>query len=109
MFSWEVLQTGASTYTVLARFIFEGSTQVGTPTEANVIYSVQTPVSQADIRIFDSTNSLTIAEATNLSSTTEVIQSLGAVSNIPAGQALFELQALEDAAGFVRLFALDLL
>lgn len=88
--------TKNATYTFATRFIYMGSTTTGIPTTALVIGGVDSTATMS-IRIFDITNSLTIAEVTDVTVITPSIINLGTISNIPTGQAIFELQILKSA------------
>jgi len=86
------ISTVATGYAVLSKFIYTGSSDIGAITK---IYAT---VSQANgattsIRIYDVTNALVIAELTGFNDTTTTIKDLGAISNLPSGQAIFEIQA----------------
>jgi hypothetical protein len=92
--------TASSVYLVVAEFIFPGTTVLGgTLTDIRAIFGSNDAVLGASIRVFDQTNALVIAELTGLVSVPRIIASLGAIMNVPAGEALFEIQMKRDAAG----------
>jgi len=91
-------ETKSATYETVAAFIFEGSTALAAITSIKAIASADGSTS-ADIRVFDATNSLVIAELTGFTNATPEIINLGSISNVPAGEALFELQMLRDGGG----------
>ncbi len=84
------ISTNNSTYTLASKFIFDGSSNVGTPTIINVQSRINSGSGQ--IRIFDVTNVEIIAENTSINTTTFTIFSLGTISNIPTGRSEWELQ-----------------
>ena len=51
--------------------------------------------SSYDIRVYDATNSLVIAEA-NFANSNSTVVSLGTLSNLPTGSAIFEIQAKKN-------------
>jgi hypothetical protein len=85
------LQTTNNSYTVLSRCIFPGSSVVSL---TKILASVSTISGSysLDIRIYDITNSLVIAEKLTITSTTVTIHDLGTISNVPVNQAIFEIQ-----------------
>jgi len=91
-------ETKSATYETVAAFIFEGSAALAAITSIKAIASADGSTS-ADIRIFDATNSLVIADLTGFTNATPEIIDLGSISNVPTGEALFELQLLRDGGG----------
>ena len=51
--------------------------------------------SSYDIRVYDATNSLVIADA-NFANSSSTVNSLGTLSNLPTGPAIFEIQAKKN-------------
>jgi hypothetical protein len=88
-------ESGAS-YVTLQEFNFRGSDLWGTPQTLEVIASVVSGI--GSIRVRDITNSLTIAENTNITNTTTAVVDLGTISNVPAAGAVWAIQALNDSA-----------
>jgi hypothetical protein len=83
--------TISGSYVPFARFIYNG-----TVTDV-VIVKITGIVNNAiggtgQVRIYDTTNSLVIAESAIFSSTSAIIIDFGVISNLPIGQAIFELQ-----------------
>ena len=100
-----------SVFVFAARFIFRGTTLVGTPTSISVCYLVEDASNAASVKIFDATNSLAIAEVGSLVSTTPDIADLGTISNLPTGAAIFEIQGklTTDTKGDdLNIFALNI-
>ena len=82
-------------YKVMNQLIFPGTAAAGTPTSisANVFAKEEPGPTVGDIRIYDVTNALAIAEfigITNLSKFN--IEDLGALSNMDAAEAIWEIQ-----------------
>ncbi len=91
--------TLTATWQRVACYIWQGTTFYGkSPTSIEVAAVRLSGSVTYDLRIQDITNGLTIATLSGLSNTVFVIHNLGTLSNIPAGQALFELQS-QRAAG----------
>ena len=76
-------------------FIFKGTSALGTPTNIKALTKVVSTAGK--IRIYDATNANTICENTNISNTSLAIVDLGTISNLPSGEAIFEIQC--DASG----------
>jgi hypothetical protein len=85
--------TSSTSYAVLARFIFLGTTSLGTPTaiKALAFRDVETTYG---IRIYDLTNSNVICELTLQTNITVAIKNMGTLSNLPTGESIFEVQML---------------
>jgi len=91
-----------NSFTSVSEFRFAGTGSL-TPTVAKAILSASA-ADVIDARIQDITNNVTIALVTNLSVTAlPVIYSLGALSNLPAGEAVFEIQLRKAATGKPRV------
>jgi len=85
------LDTVSLTYVSAARFIFRG-TDIGTPTKIKATCWVDNVGDIGAIKIYDLTNSATIAENNNITNTTESIIDLGTLSNLPSSEAIWEVQ-----------------
>lgn len=94
------VQTDEAVYTEVAKFNYPGTSNAGIHTviEANVYNDGGTDV---DIRIVDITNgSAVIAELTGItSSSTDNVEDLGTVSNLPTAPALFAVEILLNGGG----------
>ncbi len=90
-FGFDALGSGSTSYLKHGSIIFLGTDKEGTPTKIYV-NAYKIGGTTYNIRIQDITNGNTIAEVTGLSNTTEGIQDLGTISNLPTGQARWELQ-----------------
>jgi hypothetical protein len=97
------LKGSNSDYEVKAYINFPGSTAVGTPTAIKSLVWNDSG-SGSSIRIYDRTNSNIIAELTSFSGSSPQLLDLGTLSNVPTGQAVFEVQTKKGgSAGEVRL------
>ncbi len=83
--------TTSSTYITVADLIFRGTSSVGSPTAIKVT-GWSDSGSTGAARIYDVTNSLVICENASYTETVKTIQDLGAISNLPAGEAVWEIQ-----------------
>jgi hypothetical protein len=86
----------AAAYSTVSRFIFRGSTIHGTPTNAKAIAWISSSSQTGRVRLYDITNSLTIATSGTFNNTTGAIIDLGTISNVPTGDAIFEVQILSS-------------
>lgn len=93
------VQTSSAVYKPVGRVEFEGSTLVGTPTMVKAIAWRGAGAGTVDVRLYDVTNAQVVAELTGISDTIPTIQNLGALANIPAAPAIFELQMRRVGAG----------
>jgi hypothetical protein len=99
------VSTSSVTYTIVASFVYGGSTAVGTPTYMKAI--LHTSATSGDIKIYDVTNGNTIVEK-NFTNTTKAIIDLGTLSNIPTGESIFEVQVKRTGGGNAFIGALNL-
>jgi hypothetical protein len=95
----------AASYEIAATVYFRGTTVLGTPASIAVIKNAASASPAHSIRIYNVTNAQIIAELTGRTATGLVILNMGTLSNLPTGQAVFEIQVKRDAAGSVN-FAL---
>jgi len=84
-----IFNTG-TTYAVRRRWIFRGTNVMGIPTAIKAIMRVVNATS-GEFRIYDLTNAQTICECTTTSGTFVIVNS-GTISNLPTGEAIFEIQ-----------------
>lgn len=84
--------SSSATYEALQEFVYGGSDDWGTPDLIQVIAWTEDAGKPQDVRIFDVTNSLVIAELTGITDEVPTIQNLGTISNVPTGAAIWELQ-----------------
>lgn len=90
--------TNNATYTTAGTFIFGGTTALGTPSAIKAIGHIDPNATSWDFRVIDITNATTIVEKTGNTGTVSEIANAGALSNLPAGEAMFEVQ-LKRAGG----------
>lgn len=89
---FEEKSTSSSSYTVLARFIFPGTTNLGTINNIKIISRRNSDASSYSARVWNFSNATQICEATGLTNTTRAIVNLGTLSNLPSSQSIFEVQ-----------------
>ncbi len=89
-------ETENASYVTVATLVFAGTQRVCNPTAAKWIMGV-TGDAQADLRLQDVTNSLTIAELTGQTGTGLVIKTQTTLTNLPVGEAVFEVQIKKSA------------
>ena len=91
----EVYGSNDGVYAAGALFIFCGSGSMGIPKTCHVIANNHrdTPGKQSQLRVYDSTNGAVICESAPFGGDSFQLIDLGAISNVPAGMAVFELQA----------------
>ena len=106
-YSWTGLKNLNSTsWDVAATFLFEGTDALGVPSSIKVI--ARQDSTSSDLRVYDVTNSLEIATI-NFTSTVDAIIILGAIGNVPTGNAIFELQYKETGTGKIWISSLSVL
>lgn len=93
--------TSNGSYITIGEFIYSGTSVEGAITAFYATAHIDTGASY-DLRVYDSTNALVIAEVTGLSNNTQAVQNLGTVSNLPSGQAIFQIQA-KRVGGLINL------
>ena len=101
--------TNNDTYTTAARFIFRGTTAVGSPTRMKAVVQATTSGS-TQLRLYDATNAQTIGEITGITSTSDInIETDSSLTNLPTGEAVFEIQANDQnsIAMFLYTFQLE--
>lgn len=95
--------TGSSGYTSASQFVFRGTTALGTPGSVRFIAWGDSGATFA-IRLVDILNNTTIGEVTGLTNTTPQVHTLTSLSNLPAGETIFEAQ-LKLASGSGGVYA----
>lgn len=87
-------------------FIFRGSAVIGTPSTIKCILGVSDATKPVDVRVQDVTNGNTIAEVLGLTNLARAIVSLGAAANVPAGEAMWEVQGQSVLGGNAHLYSI---
>lgn len=99
-----VSKSAALAYETCAAIIFRGTDTLGAPSGIRVIKKASSSSPAHSIRVIDTTNGdAVIAEVTGLTSITQDIQSLGTLSNLSTGEAIWEIQFKRDASGAVNI------
>jgi len=102
------LKTSNVPYELRASFIFRGTTEMGTPTAIKLL-AAQSGGGTGSVRIVDATNSDNIiATITTIAGSTFVIYDMGTLSNLPTGEAHFEVQMGNTAGSEVQLSTLSM-
>lgn len=89
-----------TSYRKIGSFKYGGSSKIGTINYIDIIAYKEVKPSSYSLKVYDRTNSLTLAEKTGLTNTEEVIVDMGTINNIPENEAILEIQAKkQDNAG----------
>lgn len=102
--------TSQTEYTIMSTFIYPGSL-VYDINSIRVIVRKDTSVTDFQIKVFDSTNVMTIVPDTTVSDSvyTSNIYTLSPISNIPTGEAILEVQMrITGGMGDLHLFYVDI-
>lgn len=91
-------QSSSDTYEVMGCLIFRGTTTLGTPSAIKAVAWVTSGVT-GGIRVYDVTNSQVICENASITNSGKAIISLGSLSNLPAGESLWEVQTKRVSGG----------
>jgi len=92
--------TSSSTYDVMSKFRFAGTDKLGTAIKIYVNAWRVSGAGTVDVRIFDATNVIAIAELTGITSTLDTnLVDLGVLSALPTGAAVFEIQGRRVGGG----------
>jgi hypothetical protein len=83
----------------MSEFVFRGTTVLGSPTAIKAIAWRLSGSGTFSMRVYDLTNALEICEVTGLSSAVATIQDFGSLSNLPTGEAMWEVQAKVSSGG----------
>ena len=98
------LSVNGASFEKISEFLFSGTDLLGLPTLMKVI--ARTSATSGDIKVFDSTNSLTIVEK-NITNIPDEIIDMGTLSNLPASEAIFEIQMKRTGGGSTFISALE--
>lgn len=103
------LDRSSNTFSVVARFIFQGTNRLATPSSVNIIMFGSTASSEPEFRLYDLTNNQIIATQTGAIGTAIQLYSFSG-TNWPANQAILELQLRKvSGTGQARLGGFNLL
>jgi len=100
------VNSNSTTYATLGVFIFPGTGVTGVPTKINALVRRNGAATSVNLRIYDVTNAQVIAELTGITNlNADIISGLGALANLPVGEAKFEVQGLRvGGPGGARVF-----
>jgi hypothetical protein len=88
-------------------FIFPGTDVIGNHISVAKMIAGVIDATSGDYRLFDTTNVQEIALVTGDTSVFPSVVSLGALSNLPAGEAIFELQLRRNTGSGVQQVAVS--
>ena len=93
--------TASAVFVVKGSFVYNGTNTDNDITDIIAIVQTSNAIATGEVTVFDLTNSLTIATSAVYGPTTgvDIIVNLGVISNLPVGQAIFEVQIRKVAAG----------
>ena len=93
------ISSTSTQYTTIASFEYSGSDTIFSPSQV-VALAGRSSSGNTDLRVWDATNSLVIAEITGTPLVNTVVRvDMGAVANLPALPAVFEFQAARAGGG----------
>lgn len=93
-----VFNTDSNSYEVMGSVVWPGSDDIGIPNKISANVFVGDTDDRGDLKIFDATNALTIAEFIDVASIDLAnLIDLGTLSNISEGEAVWEIQGRETA------------
>ena len=90
-YAFAVLETNSDDYEAVGSFLYHGVLAVGAPESASAVVGLDN-AEEYSVRIYDMTNVNVIAELVGQTDIYPAIKDLGALSNLPDGTAVFELQ-----------------
>jgi hypothetical protein len=91
--------TESTTYVITRSFVFEGTTNWGTPTSTVFLTGRSSALVTMAARLYDVTNGNVICESLGIAGNYPTITINNALLNLPAGQATFEIQIKKTAGG----------
>ena len=94
--------SSSASYATIGEFIYSGTSVEGAISAFYATLSVDSGATSYEARIYDVTNAQVIAEMTGQTNTTQQIKDYGTVSNLPSGQALFQIQ-VKRVGGLLQL------
>jgi len=94
--NYYISRTG-TTYQIVSQIIFPGTDALANLTEVAIV-SAESGTGSGKFRVYDVTNAQVICEIATISGTTPSIYKTTSISNLPAGEAIFELQLAHDNA-----------
>jgi len=97
--SWAIqdfpyLEADSSSFIVKARFQFDGTDETPAPTTIECVAAMES--GEGQVRVFDLTNGNVIATSALFSNTVIQVVDLGAITNLPTAEAVFEMQAAHN-------------
>ena len=101
----------SASYASLGTIYFRGTTALGAPANIKIVMAASTASPTHSLRIFDVTHGLQIAEMTGMSLMGLHIGDMGALTNLPTGETILEVQGKRDGGGNLNfsLYAMAIL
>lgn len=101
------VSTMSDTYVVLARFVFLGTSVVGSPTSACFV-QWQESSGTGTARLYDLTNAKVICEGPGITAAVPTMADANTLSNLPANKSIWELQGKSTTNKAVRIGGLTI-
>lgn len=101
-FRFDPVTTTSTSYNVFGSFIYRGLNTDNTISTMLAIVTTSTTTTTGQVRVIDFTNgSVVIAESATFGPTNgaQIVINLGTISNLPTGQAIFQIQLRRVAGG----------
>ncbi len=96
-----------TTYATFSSFLFKGTDVLGPVTSIQALVFCATLGKAGDIRVYDFTNNQVIAEYLGFDSETPIVITLNGLSNVPVGDAIWEVQMRKQSNKNVYLCSVD--
>lgn len=97
--------SAAGSYTLMRDTVFRGTSAMGTPTSMKVTAWADSGGTCA-VRVYDVTNSKVICSNESITNTVKTAIDLGALSNLPTGEAVWEIQIYRKVgSGGIKVYA----
>ena len=93
-------------YTTFNAFVFSGTGIAGIPANIKIVAHIEKAEDSCLVRIYDVTNSKVICEKSGIVNLTPEVIDLGSLSNLPIGNAVFEIQAKSTDGDEIRISSL---
>jgi hypothetical protein len=95
-------------YAVMAHLIFEGTDALGVPSSIKIVSATTNASKAYDVRIVRADTGDVIAEITGQTNTVFETKDMGALSNLPTGETIFEVQGKAVWNATVRLASMSI-
>jgi len=96
-YTFTKLETEEASYTASGVIAYPGSDVEGAPQKISAVCGKQGGTTTFSVRLYDKTNALVIAKQTNQADNYPILLDLGAITNVPEGPAIWEVQIKKTA------------